>query len=365
MGRLFWKFFLFVWLVQLAGALGAGLIFWLDRERFETRIEAGLPPDFRPPPFHVDGHRPEHLPPPNGLRLPPLPVLLGGLLGSLFCAGGLAWYIAKPIRQLRGAFNAAAEGNLDVRIGESMGKRRDELADLGHDFDRMSSHLRALMDGQRRLLHDVSHELRSPLARLHAAIGLARQQPARMEDSLQRIEREGERMNRLVGELLTLSRLEAGVGMPLEAVDLAELLGDLLADARFEAAARNVAVDCQNLPNFSVRANAELLHRAIENVLRNALRFSPSGGAVAVEVTALDADRCRVAILDQGPGVAAAMLEEIFTPFIRGAGAGDGYGLGLAIARRVLAASDGKIYAENRAGGGLRVVMEFPLELPS
>ena len=368
MGRLFWKFFLFVWLAQLAGALGTGLIFWFDRERFEARIEArieaGPPPGMPPPHFAIDGHRPAHPPPPNGLRLPPLPVLLGGLLGSLLCAAGLAWYIAKPIRQLRGAFEAAAEGNLDVRIGDRMGKRRDELADLGHDFDRMSRHLRALMDGQTRLLHDVSHELRSPLARLHAAIGLARQQPARMADSLQRIEREGERMNRLVGELLTLSRLEAGVGMPVEAVDLAELLGDLLVDARFEAAARNVADDCLNLPNFSVRANAELLHRAIENVLRNALRFSPPGAAVVVEVTALGADHCRIVILDQGPGVAAAMLDEIFTPFFRGAGPGEGYGLGLAIARRVLAASNGKIYAENRTGGGLRVVIELPLALP-
>ena len=363
MGRLFWKFFLFVWLVQLAGALGAGLIFWLDRERVETRIEAGLPPDFRPPPFHVDGHRPEHLPPPNGLRLPPLPVLLGGLLGSLFCAAGLAWYIAKPIRQLRGAFNAAAEGNLDVSIGQRMGKRRDELADLGHDFDRMSSHLRALMDGQRRLLHDVSHELRSPLARLHAAIGLARQQPARMEDSLQRIEREGERMNRLVGELLTLSRLEAGVGVTLEDVDLTELIGDLVEDARFEAAGRRVTVNCEKLPNFWVCANGELLHRAIENVLRNALLFSPVGGAVALAVTAETDNRCLIRIEDQGPGVPADELEKIFAPFFRGAGQGDGYGLGLAIARRVLAALNGAIYAENRPEGGLRVVLELPGEL--
>ena len=361
MGRLFWKFFLFVWLVQLAGALGAGLIFWLDGERFEARIEAGLPSGFRPPPFHVDGHRPPP-PPQNGLRLPPLPVLLGGLLGSLFCAAGLAWYIAKPIRQLRGAFDAAAAGNLDVRIGQSMGKRRDELADLGHDFDRMSGHLSALMDGQRRLLHDVSHELRSPLARLHAAIGLARQQPARMEDSLQRIEREGERMNRLVGELLTLSRLEAGVGVPLEEVDLAELIGDLVEDARFEAVGRRVTVNCEKLPNFRVRANGELLHRAIENVLRNALRFSPVGGLVTLAVTSLPDNRCQIVIEDQGSGVPADELETIFTAFFRGASPGEGYGLGLAIARRVLSALNGNIHAENRPEGGLRVVLEMPGE---
>ena len=367
MGRLFWKFFLFIWLAQVLGAVGTGFVFWLERQSFEARIEqhietnseAGAPPESRPPPFPGDRHRP----PPSRLS-PPVPVLIAGLLASLFCAAGLAWYIAKPIRQLRGAFEAVAAGNLEAKIGGSMGRRRDELADLGHDFDRMTSQLRALMDGQRRLLHDVSHELRSPLARLHAAIGLARQQPARMENSLQRIEREGERMNRLVGELLTLSRLEAGVGMVLESVDLAELLGDLLEDARFEATARNVAVDCQNLPNFKVRANGELLHRAIENVMRNALRFSPAGATVKLEISALAGERCQIAIADQGPGVPESELDAIFTPFFRGADPGEGYGLGLAIARWVLAAVNGNIYAENRPAHGLRVVMELPLSAP-
>lgn len=365
MGRLFWKFFLFIWLAQVLGAVGTGFVFWLDRQSFEARIEAhteaGVPPELRPPPFSGDRQRPP--PPPHRLS-PPVPILIVGFLASLLCAAGLAWYIAKPIRQLRGAFEAVAGGDLEAKIGSSMGHRRDELADLGHDFDRMTSQLRALMDGQRRLLHDVSHELRSPLARLHAAIGLARQQPARMEDSLQRIEREGERMNRLVGELLTLSRLEAGVGMVLESVDLAELLGDLLEDARFEATARNVAVDCQNLPDFKVRANGELLHRAIENVMRNALRFSPEGACVTLEILLLAGERCQITVDDQGPGVPESDLETIFAPFFRGVGQGEGYGLGLAIARRVLVAVNGKIHAENRAGHGLRVVMELPLSTP-
>ena len=358
MGRLFWKFFLFVWLAQLAGALGTGLIFWFDRERFEAHIGAPPPPEFRPPPLHVDGHRSP--PPPNGMRLPPLPVLLGGLLGSLLCAAGLAWYVAKPIRQLRGAFVAAAEGNLDVRIGESMGKRRDELSDLGHDFDRMSSHLCALMDGQRRLLHDVSHELRSPLARLHAAIGLARQQPARLEDTLQRIEREGERMNRLVGELLTLSRLEAGVGAPLELLDLDELIGDLVEDARFEAASRRVTVNYENHPNFQVRANGELLHRAVENVLRNALRFSPLGGVVTLVVASLHGNRCRMTIEDQGPGVPADELEKIFAPFYTTKA--EGMGIGLAICRSIIEFHQGRLWVEARREGGSVFRFTVPIE---
>ncbi|MDD2741323.1 MAG: ATP-binding protein [Rhodocyclaceae bacterium] len=358
MGRLFWKFFFFIWLAQLAGVLGTGIVFWLDRQALEQRFESRPPPGFRPPAAY--GVLPPP-PPRGGLHQPPLPRIAGGLLASLLCAAGLAWYVAKPIRQLRGAFEAAAEGNLEVKIGERMGKRRDELADLGHDFDRMTEHLRALMDGQRRLLHDVSHELRSPLARLQAAIGLARQQPARLEDSLQRIEREGERMNRLVGELLTLSRLEAGVEVPLEGVDVGELLADLVADARFEAAGKQVTVNCQNSPNFIVRANGELLHRAIENVVRNALRYSPLGGVVDIKLSRRDAARCQIEIVDQGPGVPGSELESIFAPFFRVVGQGDGYGLGLAIARRVLAAIDGTIHAENGVDRGLRVVLELPL----
>lgn len=363
MGRLFWKFFLIIWLAQLAGMVGTGIVFWLDRQDFEAQLARhaeALPPRFAPP-MMDDGHPPPPRRPPNR-SLPVVPIL-AGLLASLLSAFGLAWYIAKPVRQLRGAFEAVAEGNLEVRIGDRMGRRRDELADLGHDFDRMSSRLQALMDSQRRLLHDVSHELRSPLARLHAAIGLVRQQPARLEDSLLRIEREGERMNRLVGELLTLSRLEAGVAAPLEEVDLAELIADLLEDIRFEATGRHVAVNCQNMPNFWVQANAALLHRAIENVMRNALRFSPDGGVVTLALGAAEGGYCRIVIDDQGPGVRQDELVQIFTPFFRGAGGGEGYGLGLAIARRVLLAVNGRIDAENLPAGGLRVVIEMPAEI--
>lgn len=360
MGRLFWKFFLFVWLAQMVGVVATGTLFWLEHQHRDARPDAP----------HRERMPPPHLPPPNDFRPPPPPEHRGpiipyihiaaGLFASLLCAAGLAWYIAKPIRHLREAFEAAAEGNLDLRIGQSMGRRRDELADLGQGFDRMSDHVRALMEGQKRLLHDVSHELRSPIARLHAAIGLARQQPARIDDSLLRIEREGERMNRLVGELLTLSRLEAGVGTHIDTLDLADLLGDLIEDTRFEATARHIAVDCPTLPDFTLRANAELLHRAIENVLRNGLRFSPEGGTLRIETRILENRHCLIAITDQGPGVPDDQLEAIFTPFFRGTNPGEGYGLGLAIARRVLAAVNGQITAQNTPTGGLRVEITIP-----
>lgn len=371
MGRLFWKFFLFIWLAQLAGVFATGALFWLERQRFaESAVHA--PERMSPAP----GARPG-LPPPakfaSGLPLPPagrppggpLPVLpiVAGLIASLLCAAGLAWYFAKPIRQLRAAFDTAADGNLAVRVTPAMGGRRDELADLGRDFDYMTGRLQALVEGQQRLLHDVSHEMRSPLARLQAAIGLARQQPARIEDSLQRIAGEGERMDRLVGELLTLSRLEAGASGPLEAVDIGELLPDIVEDARFEGAARQVRITYDPGLPAVVQANGELLQRAIENVMRNAVRHSPEGGTVSLSTRSGDSGRLAIRITDQGPGVSAAQLEAIFQPFFRGEepGFGGGCGLGLAIARRAISAIGGTIRASRGAECGLVIDIELPL----
>lgn len=382
MGRLFWKFFLFIWLGQMAAVLATGLLFWAERQQFAERLASqgemprdafapGLPGS--PPPDFARGEpNPQRHPPPPGGRphrgspLPWLPMLVG-LLASLLCAAGLAWYIAKPIRHLRQAFDAAAEGDLDVRVSPRMGGRRDELADLGDDFDRMTERLQAVIAGQKRLLHDVSHEMRSPLARLQAAIGLARQQPARMADSLRRIEREGERMNVLVGELLTLSRLEAGVAGPQEDVDMGELLADIVEDARFEGAAKHLNIVYAPGEMVEVRANPELLHRAIENVVRNALRFSPAGGAMYLAAGRGEAGRFRISVGDQGPGVPESQLENIFQPFFRGDGQNvtGGYGLGLAIARRVIVAVDGKIQAKNKSGGGLLVEIDLPAYLPA
>lgn len=373
-GRLFWKFFFFIWLAQLAGIVGVGAIFWLahgqpsgDPRRFEAPPSFEHPP---PPNFHrsAPSFEPEAMhgrsfdePPPEGFHIPVLPAI-GTVLSSLLCALGLAWYFAKPIRHLRNAFDAAAEGDLDVRVGESMGGRNDELADLGRDFDHMTERLRALLEGQKNLLHDVSHEMRSPLARLQAAIGLARQQPLRMSDSLGRIEREAERMNLLVAELLTLSRLEAGVVGDFENVEMSELLANIVEDACFEGAARHLQISFAMGEAVELRANAELLHRAIENIVRNALRFSPDNGVVRIEA-GLVSGGFRVAVVDQGPGVSSEELASIFSPFFRGGGAtsGGGYGLGLAIAKRVITATNGDVSARNGEAGGLVVEVFFRL----
>jgi len=294
----------------------------------------------------------------------PIP-LLASVLVSLLFALLLAWYFSRPIRALRNAFEAAAAGDLAPRFaGAASGG--DELNDLGRDFDRMSGRLRALMDGQRRLLHDVSHELRSPLARLQAAIGLAHQRPDRIATSLERIERESVRMDKLVGELLTLSRLEADPHLPKdELVDLQELVDGIASDVRFEVGDDGPAIEVAMAgePQPAVRGAPDLLWRAIENVVRNAVKHGGAGGVVAFTLRA-DAQAAHIEVLDRGPGIAPADLPTIFQPFFRSNPSKnnvDGHGLGLAIAERVVHAHGGTIRAMNREGGGLQVAIVLPL----
>lgn len=325
---------------------------------------------FVPPPAHHGpgpsrGSGPEPRHPPMRPWMPLLVPLLAGGIVSLIFAALLAGYFSKPIRTLRAAFENAAHGRLGERIEPDMGRRRDELADLGRDFDGMTQRLQNLMDGQRRLLHDVSHELRSPLARLQAAIGLARQQPERLDETLVRIERESVRMDKLVSELLTLSRLEAGMTGKLdEDVDLNELVAAVAEDARFEAEALGIRVELVAHAQARIKGNAELLHRALENVVRNALKHTPAGKLVCIELDVEEnLGNVAISVSDDGGGVPESELQAIFEPFFRGhrKNSPDGHGLGLAISRRVIAAHHGRIAANNRAAGGLCVTVSLPV----
>jgi len=215
---------------------------------------------------------------------------------------------------------------------------------------------------QRRLMHDVSHELRSPLARLQAAIGLARQNPDKLEASLERIEREATRLDELLGEALTLARLESGAPeAAVETVDLADLVADVAEDARFEAQAAGRGLALQSVDKLLVRGHSELLHRAVENVVRNAVKYTADG--TAVEIDLFMAGACAVLVVsDRGPGIPPGELERVFEPFYRISGdTVKGFGLGLAIARRAVMAHGGRISARNREDGGLRVEIELPL----
>ncbi|MCB1887430.1 MAG: HAMP domain-containing protein [Rhodocyclaceae bacterium] len=288
--------------------------------------------------------------------------LVSGLLASLAFSGLMAWYLARPVRQLRGALGSLAEGRLDTRVGARMGGWRDEISDLGQDFDHMAHRLEALVESQRRLLHDVSHELRSPLARLQAAIGLARQNPARGSELMERVERESARLDRLVGELLTLARLDAGTSeSPREALDLFDLAAGVADDAAFEAEVGGRALVFKGDGDAPLLADGARLQRAFENVVRNAVKFSPFGGVVEV-VAKVAGDRFELTVADRGPGVPEGELEAIFEPFFRSDhAAAEGFGLGLAIARRAVAAHGGDVTARNREGGGLVVTIRLPM----
>lgn len=291
--------------------------------------------------------------------------IAAAVLASLLFAALLAWYFSRPIRSLRQAFEAASQGDLAPRF-EHTSKRGDELNALGHDFDRMTARLRNLIDGQTRLLHDVSHELRSPLARLQAAIGLAHQQPDKVRATMERIERESMRMDKLVGELLTLSRLEAGaITTSREEISLAELLDEIVGDAEFEAATHGRAVVQHGEADGHIIGQPDLLARAIENVVRNAIKHSPVGGTVDVEMARDDSGRhLRIRVLDRGPGVQSTDLQAIFQPFYRSSSTPkdvEGHGLGLAIAQQVVQQHGGSIAAVNREDGGLCVEIALPL----
>jgi len=460
MGRLFWKFFLWIWIAQLFAVLAIGSGIWLkDRNQaiLGRHVELGPPAGFmldaaesllrtsgsaelrrllqqnprenlfaldsadsdilgrevdpstlqqvremqernryprairtieasdgtrwlvyagkRRPPHKEAMHGPADAPGAHGGRhggprsdLPRFPFvpMFFAAIASLVSAGILAWHFSRPIHNLRFAFDAVASGQLSTRVGFTDSRWRDELHDLGHDFNRMAARLEELVEGQRRLLHDVSHELRSPLARLQVAVGLARQRPERTESSLERIERESMRMDALIGELLTLSRLEAGMaGVMEDALSVSELVSSITDDARFEAQSQGKRVLLDDRSHAMVLGRSELLHSAIENVVRNAIRHTAAGTAIAIDVTD-DPPRhkVRITVRDHGDGLPETELTAIFRPFVKGsssAGRSGTHGLGLAIAQRVVHAHGGSISAMNAEGGGLAVEIVLPI----
>lgn len=296
------------------------------------------------------------------LNIPPPMLWIGGLGGLLFSIL-FAWHLTRPMNALRRSFGQVARGELGVRLLPALRWRRDELTEVARDFDLMVERLQQLVDGREQLLHDVSHELRSPLARIQMAIGLAEQSPDKANDSLARIRLETERMDRMIGELLTLSRAEQGHGLEQGHYDLLALVETLLQDARFEAQQSGVQIALSQAQGetWLLLGQAELVRRAVENVVRNALRFSQPGQTVSVQLTRLGHE-VQLAIADQGPGVEEGKLAGIFDPFVRigSARAGKGYGLGLAIARKAVTLQGGSIEAHNRPQGGLLVTITLP-----
>ena len=300
-----------------------------------------------------------------GSKETPIITALATLLASGIVCYLLARYLSDPIRHLRAATRSLADGNLNARVSSLMGQRRDELALLAVDFDVMAERLRSLLESQRQLLRDVSHELRSPLARLQIALGLARRPHANLEQEFDRIEQETQRLDELIGEILSLSRLDDPARQLVrEPVALEELLETLIENARIEAEPRWLHLELHAAQPVTLEGDRELLYRAIENVLRNALRFAPTGSEVDIG-TALEKQQVLISVRDHGPGVPEALLERIFEPFLRVGKARDrdsgGYGIGLAITARVAALHGGSTRARNMPDGGLEVILALPL----
>lgn len=291
------------------------------------------------------------------------------ILAAIFTAGlvcyGLARYLSSPIGKLRKAAQKLAEGDLKTRVAAEIGNRRDELASLARDFDEMAERIENLLYSQKRLTQDISHELRSPLARMNVALELAKQKSDGGNSTLlQRIETESNRLNEMIGRLLMLSKLESGArDFDRQKVNLAKLVEAVAADADFEARAIGKAVKILENQDCRVFGNENLLRSAVENVLRNAVRYTKEGTSVEISLTN-GGGRAKISVKDYGEGVPKAELENLFRPFYRVGEARErktgGIGLGLAIAERAVHAHKGTIKAQNTQDG-LKVEIQLPV----
>ena len=292
-----------------------------------------------------------------------LTILVIALVVSALTSWWLAEHLTAPIRRIQEGARALASENLDVRVSAGLEDRRDELAVLARDFDAMADRLRANRAATTQLLRDISHELRSPLARMRVALGLARQPPADFARQLDRLEKEIERLDSMIGQVLKLARLQGTDALGARHnFDFDEMLDEVALDANFEGAIKNCHVNVHGAAKAAVIGNRELMSSAIENVLRNAVRYSPPGESV--EISLIRGAGLDIVIRDRGTGVPPADLERIFEPFYRVAESRDrdsgGEGIGLAITSRVMQAHGGSATASNAAGGGLEVRLSLP-----
>lgn len=294
------------------------------------------------------------------------PVALALLLFALAVTAPFCWaltrHVTAPLAQLRQATHALSAGRLGAHTPAKLARRKDELGLLARDFNAMADRLKALVDTREQLLHNIAHELRSPLARLRLAAELARRKDERQDLQLDRIERECERLDSLVGNTLRLARLGA-LPVPTDTLDLAEIVSAVVEDARYEAGGRQIRIAWEPHPPVPLVGDRCSLASAIENVLRNALRFAPAHSAIRVRLLVSAREAC-LEIEDRGPGVAHEELESLFEPFYRTASGarkpGSGAGLGLSIAHAAVAAHKGRMSARNMAPQGLSVRLELP-----
>lgn len=304
-------------------------------------------------------------PPQPWWRLNTMPqhvLLLFTLVISAIASFILAVSISRPLRELLQRNLAFADGKLDSRV-QHLVKRQDELGQLGHSFNTMAERISALLTNQQRLLRDISHELRSPLARAQLALGLTERQQNLAQ--MPRLKQELDRLDAMLDELLTYSRLDAGQYQLHKApVDLPSLLAEIIAVNQVEADAKQQQLQLSAPAELIINADSHLLARAIENILRNAIKYSPVNSAISCQLQR-QADYCQLDICDQGPGINEGQLSAIFQPFYRLSSNREhdsgGTGLGLAIVAQIVRQHDGSVTASNQRSGGLCVRLRLPL----
>lgn len=309
-----------------------------------------------------------------GLIIPGLPVapvwhefilFASTLVVGLLIAYIVAANITKPIRILEMGMNRLAAGELDTRVSQQLDDRKDELAVLGEQFDKMAAQLQSLVEKERHLLHHVSHEMRSPLARIQAIIGLLQACPDKQAGYIVRLESELTRMDTLVGELLTLSRLEtANMPMEKEPLPIVAFIQQLVDDCQTIATQnkQTISLEIKGLDDQSrFDGNESYLYRAFDNVIRNAMNYSFEGSTIQVKMYE-DRRNLHIDIVDDGPGIKEEQIPHIFTAFYRAESSGNkqGTGLGLAIAKHVTEQHNGKIIAENVKPNGLSIHFILP-----
>ena len=286
-------------------------------------------------------------------------VLISGLVSY-----GLAAAFSRPVRKLRDATLSLAEGNLDARVAKSVGKRRDELGMLGRDFDAMADKLERAAIQMIELLGNISHELRSPLARMRVAVELARRKTGEMTE-FDRLDHEAERLDSLIGQILSYTKLEADSQINPEKIDLDDIVSEVAENVNFEWKQDRVAIESNAIDASTIGFRGAILG-AVENVVRNAVTHSPPDSKVIIK-TSVNSTDVQIKIIDDGPGVPSQDLERLFEPFFRTrqsteADANGGVGLGLAIAHRAITLHNGYIEARNGVRTGLVVTISLPIQ---
>lgn len=368
--RLFWRFFIVFWLIQLLALAAIALSFQFSSEANANMHYRDAPWRQPPPPMlnsSLPGFSPAQMPkfkPPFWRH--PLFHLGAIFLSSILFSAILARYVSAPIAKLKHGLDQVAANNWQTQLAEPLTNRRDEFGSLSRSFNQMAQNIDAAVNSQRRLLHDVSHELRSPLARLQILAGLAKQSADSAAYAAPRIEQETQKLETLVEEILTFSKLDSGI-TTVEAImlSIADILSSICEDAQLEGREQHKQVILHiDGDEHTLKADPGLLYRALENVIRNAVKFTPPNTDVSVHLCQDDL-QIKVLVTDHGPGVPPTQLPKLFSPFFKAHSTHSGIGLGLSIAKRAVEHCGGSIHAENRLVAqkivGFAVCLAFPL----